>query len=158
MYEHNTFIIIFTGVPFPPSNKLTQAEVFDSRTNKPKPEVRLTFKNFTLTVCSHILHAAFLFTVSRRAQLWKYLIKYGRYPGRSVHVLKQKKWAFDNALSLIIKNAGKTIDVQTMPGCCKISNSNYWRVSKFIIGKKNLLSYRCVINVRKIGLSVADQG
>ena len=28
-----------SGVPFPPSNKLTMAEVFDSRTNKPKPEV-----------------------------------------------------------------------------------------------------------------------
>ena len=27
------------GVPFPPSNKLTVAEVFDPRTNKPKPEV-----------------------------------------------------------------------------------------------------------------------
>ena len=29
----------FAGVPFPPSNKLTVAEVFDPRTNKPKPEV-----------------------------------------------------------------------------------------------------------------------
>ena len=27
------------GVPFPPSNKLSMGEVFDSRTNKPKPEV-----------------------------------------------------------------------------------------------------------------------
>ena len=26
-------------MPFPPSNKLTMAEVFDSRTSKPKPEV-----------------------------------------------------------------------------------------------------------------------
>ena len=26
-------------MPFPPSNKLTVAEVFDPRTNKPKPEV-----------------------------------------------------------------------------------------------------------------------
>ena len=32
-------IFFLTGVPFPPSNKLTMAEVFDSRTNKPKPEV-----------------------------------------------------------------------------------------------------------------------
>ena len=35
-------IILFlfsAGVPFPPSNKLTMSEVFDPRTNKPKPEV-----------------------------------------------------------------------------------------------------------------------
>ena len=31
---------LFSAVPFPPSNKLTQAEVFNSRTNKPLPEVR----------------------------------------------------------------------------------------------------------------------
>jgi len=30
---------VIKSVPFPPSNKLTLAEVFDSRTNKPKPEV-----------------------------------------------------------------------------------------------------------------------
>ena len=29
----------FVGVPFPPSNKLQMSEVFDPRTNKPKPEV-----------------------------------------------------------------------------------------------------------------------
>ena len=33
------FAISFSAVPFPPSNKLTQAEVFNSRTNKPLPEV-----------------------------------------------------------------------------------------------------------------------
>ncbi len=38
----NYFISIL-GVPFPPSNKLTTAEVFDSRTNKPKPEVQTHF-------------------------------------------------------------------------------------------------------------------
>jgi len=30
---------VIKSVPFPPSNKLTISEVFDSRTNKPKPEV-----------------------------------------------------------------------------------------------------------------------
>ena len=30
----------FSGVPFPPSNKLTMAEVFDPRTNKPRTEVK----------------------------------------------------------------------------------------------------------------------
>lgn len=30
---------VIKSVPFPPSNKLTVAEVFDPRTNKPKPEV-----------------------------------------------------------------------------------------------------------------------
>lgn len=29
----------FSGVPFPPSRKLTCAEVFDSRTGKPRPDV-----------------------------------------------------------------------------------------------------------------------
>ena len=28
-----------SGVPFPPSNKLTVAEVFDPKTNKPRPDV-----------------------------------------------------------------------------------------------------------------------
>ena len=31
--------IIFTGVPFPPAQRLTIPEVFDQRTNKPKPDV-----------------------------------------------------------------------------------------------------------------------
>ena len=31
--------LCLSGVPFPPSNKLSMGEVFDSRTNKPKPEV-----------------------------------------------------------------------------------------------------------------------
>ena len=31
--------LLFSGVPFPPSNKLTMTEVFDSRTNKPRPEI-----------------------------------------------------------------------------------------------------------------------
>ena len=29
----------FSDVPFPPSNKLTNAEVFDPRTNKPRTDV-----------------------------------------------------------------------------------------------------------------------
>ena len=45
MYIHESterifmVFLFFIGVPFPPSNKLTMAEVFDPRTNKPKPEV-----------------------------------------------------------------------------------------------------------------------
>lgn len=32
-------IEFFSGVPFPPSNKLTMAEVFDPRTGKPRPDI-----------------------------------------------------------------------------------------------------------------------
>lgn len=31
--------VCISGVPFPPSHKLTIAEVFDARTGKPKPDV-----------------------------------------------------------------------------------------------------------------------
>lgn len=30
---------LITGVPFPPGRKLTTAEVWDSRTNKPRPDI-----------------------------------------------------------------------------------------------------------------------
>ena len=32
-------LLFFSAVPFPPANKMTIADVFDSRTNKPKPDV-----------------------------------------------------------------------------------------------------------------------
>ena len=35
----NILTIFVSGVPFPPANKMTIADVFDSRTNKPKPDV-----------------------------------------------------------------------------------------------------------------------
>ena len=31
--------IFFSGVPFPPAQRLTIPEVFDQRTNKPKPDI-----------------------------------------------------------------------------------------------------------------------
>lgn len=34
-----TFLVVISDVPFPPSNKLTMAEVFDPRTNKPRTDV-----------------------------------------------------------------------------------------------------------------------
>ena len=39
-FTHFTTFYSFSGVPFPPSNKLTMAEVFDPRTNKPRTEVK----------------------------------------------------------------------------------------------------------------------
>ena len=39
LFVYNLFFFTFSGVPFPPSNKLTMTEVFDSRTNKPRPEI-----------------------------------------------------------------------------------------------------------------------
>jgi len=30
---------LFLGVPFPPGRKLTTAEIWDSRTNKPRPDI-----------------------------------------------------------------------------------------------------------------------
>ena len=36
---HQPYSCSTTGVPFPPSNKLTLGEVYDPKTNKPKPEV-----------------------------------------------------------------------------------------------------------------------
>jgi serine/threonine-protein phosphatase 2B catalytic subunit len=32
-------LLCFPDVPFPPSSRLTISEVFDARTNKPRPEV-----------------------------------------------------------------------------------------------------------------------
>jgi serine/threonine-protein phosphatase 2B catalytic subunit len=34
-----SFLFLFSGVLFPPKHKLTVAEVFDSRTGKPNPDV-----------------------------------------------------------------------------------------------------------------------
>jgi serine/threonine-protein phosphatase 2B catalytic subunit len=31
--------LVIAGVPFPPNHRLTIADVFDSRTNKPRPDV-----------------------------------------------------------------------------------------------------------------------
>ena len=39
MHTKKISFIIFTGVPFPPAQRLTIPEVFDQRTNKPKPDV-----------------------------------------------------------------------------------------------------------------------
>ena len=39
MFKYINLHYLFSGVPFPPSHKLTIAEVFDSRTSKPKPDV-----------------------------------------------------------------------------------------------------------------------
>ena len=39
IYSKRCFSCLITGVPFPPSRKLTIAEVFDTRTGRPKPEV-----------------------------------------------------------------------------------------------------------------------
>lgn len=33
------FDLLVTGVPFPPGRKLTTAEVWDQRTNKPRPDI-----------------------------------------------------------------------------------------------------------------------
>ncbi len=35
----DTFVHSLSGVPFPPSNKLKVEDVFDPRTNKPRPDV-----------------------------------------------------------------------------------------------------------------------
>ena len=40
----------FSGVPFPPSNKLTMAEVFDPRTNKPRTEVKNNWYTYVIYV------------------------------------------------------------------------------------------------------------
>ena len=42
LYEYNyTFVTLLhiSGVPFPPAQRLTIPEVFDQRTNKPKPDI-----------------------------------------------------------------------------------------------------------------------
>ena len=39
MTDYNSFPFLFAGVPFPPSQKLMVADVFDARTNKPRPDV-----------------------------------------------------------------------------------------------------------------------
>ena len=36
-YSHKNILI--SGVPFPPAQRLTIPEVFDQRTNKPKPDI-----------------------------------------------------------------------------------------------------------------------
>lgn len=33
------FLLLITAVPFPPSRKLTEAEVFDARTGRPRPDI-----------------------------------------------------------------------------------------------------------------------
>lgn len=35
----SNFFLLFTGIPFPPSHKLTVNEVFDSKTSKPRTDV-----------------------------------------------------------------------------------------------------------------------
>ena len=46
-FTHFTTFYSFSGVPFPPSNKLTMAEVFDPRTNKPRTEVKYNWYTYT---------------------------------------------------------------------------------------------------------------
>lgn len=38
-FTKNALLLFISGVPFPPSHKLTVAEVFDSRTGKPQSDV-----------------------------------------------------------------------------------------------------------------------
>ena len=38
-HKYQFLFLYFSDVPFPPSNKLTNSEVFDPRTNKPRTDV-----------------------------------------------------------------------------------------------------------------------
>lgn len=38
-FSHRKLCVLSTDVPFPPSHKMTVAEVFDERTGSPRPEV-----------------------------------------------------------------------------------------------------------------------